>query len=124
MRGVLDSHVDFLVRLLPFNVLERVPAPNVLLRHILERVSVLNIFGRPTEVLDVALGHLAVEALAKLFSLDVLEKLLALYMILARLPALDILGTRLPILDFLARRPTVDVLALSSVNTPATVPAL
>ena len=123
MRGVLDSHVDFLVRLLPFNVLERVPAPNVLLRHILERVSVLDIFGRPTEVLDVALGLLAVEALAKLFALDDLEKLPALY-ILATLPALDILGMRLPILDFLARRPTVDVLALSSINTLARVPAL
>ena len=123
MPGVLDSPVDFLVRLLPFNVLERVPALNVLLRHILERVSVLDIFGRPTEVLDVALGLLAVEALVKLFALDDLEKLPALY-ILARLPALDILEMRLPILDFLARRPTVDVLALSSINTLARVPAL
>ena len=123
MPGVLDSHVDFLVRFLPFNVLERVPAPDVLLRHILERVPVLDIMGRPTEALDVALGLLAVDALTKLFALDVVEKLRALY-ILTRLPALDILGMRLPILDFLAKPPTVDVLALSSVNTLARVPAL
>ena len=122
MPEVLDSHVDFLVRPFPFNVLERVPAPNVLLRHILERVPVLDIFGRPTEVLDVALVLLAVDALVKLFALDVLEKLPALY-ILVRLPALDIPGMRLPILHFLARWPTVDVLALSSVNTLARVPA-
>ena len=119
---MLDSRVDFLVRLLPFDVLERVPAPDVLLRHILERVPV-DILGRPTEALDVALGLLAVGALARLFTLNVLEKLPALY-VLAGLPALDILGMRLPILDFLARRPTVDVLALSSVNTPARAPAL
>ena len=66
MPGVLDSRVDFLVRFLPFNVLERVPAPVVLLRHILERVPVLDIMGRPTEALDVALGLLAVDALTKL----------------------------------------------------------
>ena len=123
MPGVLDSPVDFLVRLLPFNVLERVPAPDILLRHILEGIPVLDILGRPTEALDVGPGLLAADALAKFFALDVLEKLLALYMILARLPALDILGMRLPILDFLARRPSVDVLALSSVNTLARVPA-
>ena len=123
MPGVLDSHVDFLVRLLPFNVLERIAAPDVLLRHILEGIPVLDILGKPTEALDVALGLLAVDALARLFAPDVLEKLRALY-ILTRLPALDILGMRLPILDFLARRPTVDVLALSFVNTMARVPAL
>ena len=122
MPGVLDSPVDFLVRLLPFNVLERVPAPDILLRHILEGIPVLDILGRPTEALDVGPGLLAADALAKFFALDVLEKLHALY-ILARLPALDILGMRLPILDFLARRPSVDVLALSSVNTLARVPA-
>ena len=123
MPGVLDSPVDFLVRLLPFNVLERAPAPDVLLRHILEGIPVLDILGRLTEALDVGLGLLAVDALAKLFALDVLEKLPAPY-ILARLPTLDILWMRLPILDFLARRLTVDDLVLSSVNTPARVPAL